>query len=223
MISREFLDRQIRRIEKQTVKCVFGDEIYSQYSNCGEQEFADIVTIVMKEHKYAGQFPVIGKFEDALVEVRNFSKQKIDEVKNKSQQEKYSSWIPATEREKIESRAFLDFITEVRAWYYFNVPVNFDGSWSELKPLTYKNWRELYIMADYDEWIISGRPSLPCPIFNFFFVNGEKFYKIQVSKKDDTITRYWIDTVKLLEELRSERKPDSAGKKAPLLKDKTWK
>lgn len=215
MITKEFALNQIRRIEKQTVTCLFFEEIYDLYSDCSEKEFSNMISVVMRGHKSGSQFPIIGKFEDALVEVRNFSKQVTDEERNKTQQEKYSSWIPATEKEKAESKAFIDLITEVRAWYYFDVPVNFDGVQSKLKPLTYGNWKALQIMADYEGWITAGKPDLPCPIFNFFFRNGEKFYKVQVSKKDDTLTKYWIDTVKFLEELRAERKPESAGKKVP--------
>lgn len=216
----KFIIKQISRIERQCVKCQFTDEIIEQYKNLTQQEFADIVTRVIKSHKYQNQFPNIANFEEAIYSIAEDKKNKTEakfkyseEEENRKKQLKYASWVPATKSEKEESAAFLEFILEVRAWHYFDVPVNFTGEMLPLNKLTYDDWKQLYIMADYDQWIVAGRPPLPCPVCSFFFVSGEQFYKRQVSRKDNTMTKYWLDCVRVLEEWRFERVPESKGKR----------
>jgi hypothetical protein len=216
----KFIDKQIGRIEKQCVKCQFNDEIFAQYRHLSQQEFADIVTRVIKSHKFQNTFPNIAEFEEAIYSIAEDKKNKTEaknkyseEEENRRKQQKYASWIPATKAEKEESAAWIEFIAEVRAWYYFAAPVNFTGEMLPLKPLTYDDWKMLQIMGDYDGWIEAGRPPLPCPICNFFFISGEQFYKRQISRKDDTMRKYWLDCVRVLEEWRCERVPESKGKK----------
>jgi len=209
-VDTKMMQEQFARIEIITAKCVDLNEYKRICMPKSEGVFREAVEHIIDTYDKQ-TFPRPAIFAEAISVVlqrRNDTNQKTvtDRIVSKNQ-------IHATKEEVEECMDFRRFLNEVRTWYEYDVPINFDGNWGKLTPLSWRDWQSTLIIADIGDWIAAGRPPLPCPIIRFAVQNAERFYKHAAANKS-TITKYWDDMTEVLKNTRIERRPESAGKTA---------
>jgi len=213
----EIIIEQITRIEALTEKCLSMDEYKRSFyrMNINDIEFKEVCDRVIDNYDFKS-FPPPAFFHKMLGQIKKDKEEKNEKKQLKNAISKTTEYIakisalPITpELDLQENHAFIKLLNECRIWHKFRLPCIFDGSNAKLKPLEYKDFAQLLIIADIGKWLAANMPPLPSPVIQFWIINSIKIYRNSLIVKDHALTLYFNEAHDLMLNKRKEISPES--------------